>query len=109
MEFFLIYLLRIFFLIKKVITKKNATENKCKILVVNVPNEMDFDMIQLVFESTRILGQGSFDIVNHEEIFNSSENRNVRDIMLEYSNESGKTIAFFLNVLYKIIKAILRL
>jgi len=73
--------------------------------VVNVPNEMDFDMIQLVFESTRILGQGSFDIVNHEEIFNSSENRNVRDIMLEYSNESGTTIAFFLNVLYKIINS----
>jgi hypothetical protein len=64
--------------------------------VVNVPNEVDFDMIQLVFESTRILGQGIFDIVNHEEIFNSSENRNVRNIMLEYSNESGKIEVFFL-------------
>lgn len=66
-------------------------ENKCKILVVNVPNEMDFDMIQLIFESSRILGQGLFDIINHEEIRNNS-NPNGRNIMLEYSNETGENI-----------------
>ena len=59
---------------------------------MNVKNEIDFDMVQLVFESNKILGKGVFDIISTNEF--KSLNGFGRDIMLEYSNELGTILIY---------------
>ena len=79
-----------------------------KVVVKNVAFTTTYDLIQLYFENARILqSKNNFEIVNHEEIINA-ENKNERDIILEYSNENGKNsicrIIKFFEILILIFK-----
>lgn len=54
-----------------------------------MPNSIEIETIELIFESPKYCGKGHFEIVSRSEIFDDDV-PDCRNIELEYSSQEGK-------------------